>query len=115
MLYRVSADIVVMIHFLWILFLAFGAFLGIYKKYLKVIHISGLIFAFIIQIFDWYCPLTYLEVWLRHKHDPALSYDGSFIINYIEKLVYLQISQTTLFILTILLIGINVLVYVKKK
>ena len=115
MLYKICADIVVVIHLLWILFLLFGAFPGMYRKIFKIIHISGLIFAFIVQIFGWYCPLTYLEIWLRYKHDPALSYSGSFIINYVEKIVYLQVSRSSIFILTILLIGLNVLIYTRKK
>ena len=45
-----------------------------------VIHLSGLFFAILIQVFGWYCPLTHLEFWLRSKHDPALVYVGSFMV-----------------------------------
>jgi hypothetical protein len=46
----VLADIVVFVHFLWIVFLVFGAFLGIRHKIIKTIHILGLAFAIIMQI-----------------------------------------------------------------
>ncbi len=95
MVYKIIADIVVLIHFFWILFLFLGAIWGRKNKFLKVFHISGLFFAFLIQIFDWYCPLTHLEVWLRSKHSPALTYAGSFIIHYIEQIVYIEIAFTT--------------------
>jgi hypothetical protein len=114
MLYKILADIVVLIHFLWILFLLFGAFPGIRYRAIKILHISGLVFAFVIQVFGWYCPLTHLEVWLRAKHDPLLAYTGSFIIHYVEGLIYLGISAWLIFSLTLLIIGFNVWFYLRK-
>ena len=115
MIFKVLADIVIFIHFLWIVFLIFGALAGIRFHLAKIIHITGLAFASVIMIFGWYCPLTYLEVWLRHHHDPSLSYRGSFITHYIEKLVYLEISHSTLITLTIFLLVFNVWIYARKK
>lgn len=111
MIFRVLADIAVFIHFLWVIFLIFGAIAGVRYRLVKLIHIAGLAFAFVIQIFGWYCPLTHLEVWLRLRHDPSLAYKGSFIAHYIEKLVYLDISPSTLIILTIFLAAFNVWIY----
>jgi hypothetical protein len=114
MLYKILADMVVLIHFLWILFLLFGALLGVRYKAIKILHISGLLFAFVIQVLGWYCPLTDLEVWLRAKHDPSLAYTGSFIIHYVERVIYLEISPQLIFSLTLLLIGFNVWLYLRK-
>src|SRR4030065_2725075 len=107
MTYKIFADIVVFIHFLWILFLILGAFPGVRNKAIKIFHVSGLVFAFVIQIFGWYCPLTHLEVWLRAKHDPSLAYAGSFIIHYVEGLIYIEISARLIFSLSLLLIGLH--------
>ena len=115
MFYKVFADIVVLVHFLWILFLFFGAFWGIRNRAVRIFHISGLAFAFVIQIFDWYCPLTHLEFWLRSKHDPALAYTGSFIIYYVEKTVYLELSRPLILIFTLFLCGLNVWFYFVRK
>jgi len=115
MLYKILADSVVLIHFLWIIFLFSGAFWGVRNKIVKIFHISGLVFAFVIQIFDWYCPLTHLEVWLRSRHDSALSYTGSFIIHYVEKIVYIELSRNLIIVLTLVLCGLNVWLYLKKK
>lgn len=112
--YKILADMVVLVHLLWILFLIFGAFPGVRNKAIKIFHISGLVFAFVIQIFGWYCPLTHLEVWLRAKHDPSLSYAGSFIIYYVEGLIYIEISAWLIFSLTLLLIVFNVCFYLRK-
>lgn len=114
MIYKILADAVVLVHFLWIVFLFFGAFWGVKNKVAKIFHLSGLGFALIIQIFDWYCPLTYLEVWLRSKHSPSLLYAGSFIIHYVEKVVYIDISRFVVFVFTILLCGLNAWLYFRK-
>jgi len=115
MLYKIIADMVVSAHLLWILFLIFGAIWGRRNPTIRIIHISGLAFTIIIQVFDWYCPLTDIEVWLRSKQDKALSYTGSFIINYIEKIVYLEVSRELIFALSIVLCGINAWLYLGKR
>jgi hypothetical protein len=115
MLYKVFADIVVVIHLLWILFLLFGAFWGIKNRKAKIIHIAGLTFAVTIQVFDWYCPLTHLETWLRSQYEPTLSYTGSFIIHYIEKIVYIELPRSLIFVLSIVLCAINAWLYGRKK
>ena len=115
MAYMILADFTLLIHLLWILFLFFGAYFGARVRGLRILHLSGLAFALIIQVFGWYCPLTYLEVWLRSKHDPRLAYAGSFIIHYVEKIVYLELSRTLIVIGTVMLVGFNVWFYVRKK
>jgi len=114
MLYKILADIVVLVHFLWILFLVFGAFPGVTNKAIKIFHIAGLVFAFVIQIFGWYCPLTHLEVWLRAKHDPSLAYAGSFIIHYVERLIYIEIQAWLILFLTLFLIAFNLWFYMRR-
>lgn len=92
--YKIAADLVVVIHLAWILFLILGALVGRYVVWVKWLHIGGLAFSVLLQVFSWYCPLTYLEVWLRARHDPSLSYTGSFIAYYAERLVYLELSRS---------------------
>ncbi|MFN3479478.1 MAG: DUF2784 domain-containing protein [Thermodesulfovibrionales bacterium] len=114
MLFKILADIVVLIHFLWIVFLIFGAFVGVRIRLVKLLHIGGLIFAIFLQITGWYCPFTYLEVWLRSMHDPSTAYPGSFITHYIERLVYIELPQNLIFALTIILCLFNVWVYLRR-
>ena len=114
MFYRLAADFAVFIHFLWIVFLLVGAFIGRRYHAIKVIHISGLIFSIVMQIFGWYCPLTYLELWLRQKHDPSVTYSGSFIVHYIGEIVYLELSPLIIFVLTLILAMITGYIYSKR-
>jgi hypothetical protein len=112
--YKILADITVLSHFLWIVFLFLGGIWGRQSRLVKTFHLSGLAFALIIQIFDWYCPLTHLEAWLRAKHNPDLAYAGSFIIYYVERIIYLEISRYIVLIVTLLLVTLNVWIYRRK-
>jgi len=92
--------------------LFFGVLIGVRYKLFRIIHIAGLGLALIIQIFGWFCPLTYLEIWLRQKHDSSLSYTGSFIIHYIEKIVYIELSPTIILVFTLVLCTFTMYIYI---
>jgi hypothetical protein len=114
MIYKILADLTVALHFAWILFLLLGAVWGVRYRWVKYFHLFGLGFAFLIQALDWYCPLTHLEIYLRARHDPSLAYAGSFIIYYLEQVVYLQVPQYAIVVMTILLCALNLFLYIKK-
>ncbi len=110
-IYGTLADAVVFTHFLWIIFLFTGGIWG--RKYVsvKVFHIFGLALAFVVQVFGLYCPLTYLEVYLRQKANPYGVYAGSFLAHYAEKLIYINLPRGLVVFLTILLCGLNAFLY----
>jgi hypothetical protein len=108
------ADSVVIIHFLWILFLIFGGVWGKKNRLVRNIHIPGVVFACVVELCDWYCPLTHLEVWLRGRQYPGEGYSGSFIAHYLERLIYIDLPRWVIIVLTILLFGMNCLLYLRK-
>jgi uncharacterized membrane protein (UPF0136 family) len=114
-LYRIGADSVVVLHFLWVVFLIFGSLIGRYSRPVKITHISGLFFSVILQIFGWYCPLSHLEVWLRQKQDPFFSHGGSFLIHYLEKLIYRETPPWIIFFLTVILVIMSMYVYSRPR
>jgi hypothetical protein len=115
MIYRILADGVVVIHFLWIVFLVFGGLLGTRNRTVRIFHIPGLAFAFVIQVSGWYCPLTDLEVWLRSRQAEGASYHGSFIIHYIERLVYVEVPHWSIIVLTVMLCVFNGWLYLRRR
>lgn len=114
MFYRVVADITVAVHLLWILFLLFGAVLGVRYRSVRIVHFAGLGFALVLNVFGWYCPLTYLEVWARSRHDPTVGYAGSFIIHYAEELIYVSLPRWSLVVMTVVLAGANAWYYTTR-
>ena len=108
--YSYAADAVVVIHFLWILFLAGGFLIGRRARWVKWLHLSALGYSVLLQIFSWVCPLTYLEVWLRSRSGSGI-YSESFIVHYLEKVIYLEAPPSLIFALTFVVIGISAAVY----
>ncbi len=109
--YHILADIVVVVHLFWILFLILGALWGRKHRWVMLTHGAGLLFAVASQVVGWYCPLTILEAWLRARENAANDYTGSFIAHYAQKLVYLDVSPALILVLTLILVGINGWVY----
>jgi hypothetical protein len=111
MFYKVIADVIVVLHFIWIVFMLLGLFLTIYGFFNKnffdwwlfrTLHLLGIIFVGILTLFRMFCPLTILENLSRVRYDPGSTYPGSFIIHYIENLVYPDVNQTLLRVLTVI-------------
>jgi cytochrome c biogenesis protein CcdA len=111
MLFKLAADLVVLFHLLWILFILAGAVIGRLIAWVKWLHVGALVFSLLLQLFRWTCPLTYLEVWLRRQHDPSLGYTGDFLAHYAERLVYLQVSPFAVFLTTLLVVGFSAWAY----
>jgi len=92
MLYRIAADLVIFIHFLWIAFviLGFPVFLIFNLPKWRVIHLTALIGMIVMQLTRTICPLTYLEAYLKSKGASGQVYPGQFMIHTIEKLIYVE-------------------------
>ena len=107
MVYRLVIDLVIVLHFLWIIFILFGFLLAL--KYLKVsfVHIAGLAFTLILNLGGWYCPLTHLENYLHRLYAPQLLYEGSFVTINLQKLIYLELDEVYLRMGAIVWVGLN--------
>jgi len=120
MFYKIVADIIVVLHFLWIIFMLLGFFLTIYgffwRKFFdwwlfRTLHLSGILFVGILTLLRKFCPLTILENLSRIRYSPNSTYPGSFIVHYIEKLVYPDVNQTLLRICTVLVATFILAIY----
>ena len=92
MFYRIAADLVIVVHFLWIAFviLGFPVFLYLNFSRWRVFHLLALIAMVAMQLTRTICPLTYLEAYLKSKGEANRVYPGQFTIDTIEKLIYVE-------------------------
>jgi len=92
MIYQIAADIVIVIHFLWIAFviLGFPITLWFNSSRWRLIHLAAVIWMVLMQVSHSICPLTYLEAWLKSEGRGAEVYSGKFIIETIERLIYVD-------------------------
>jgi hypothetical protein len=109
------ADGVVLLHFLWILFLIFGALAGRSIRWVKVLHLGALIYSLALQGFGWTCPLTVLEVWLRAAQTTASDYRGGFIRHYVERIVYLDLPPRSILLGTLLVVTVSLWIYFRPE
>lgn len=111
MIYMVLADLTVLVHFLWVAFIILGAIWGRTSRAVRIVHLSGLGLAVILNVMQWYCPLTHLETWLRQRHSQQEPYPGSFIAHYLEKLIYVEIPMRAMIAPTLILLAITLWIY----
>ena len=87
MLYNSLADLIVVLHSLFVLFVMLGGFLVLWKFSVAWYHIPAVFWAASIEFFGWICPLTPLENMLREKGGAA-GYDTGFVEHYIVPILY---------------------------
>src|SRR5574341_667317 len=80
--YVLLADLVVLVHAGFILFAALGGLLVLWWRRMLWLHLPAALWAMLIELFGWVCPLTPLEVALR-RAGGAAGYGGSFVGHYL--------------------------------
>ena len=110
-MHELAAGIILIIHFLFILFVIFGALLFFVVKKIVFIHIPAIIWGAYIELTNSICPLTYLENWFLHKAN-LTTYSEGFIQNYLVPIVYpASLTKDLQLFLGIGLIVINIIIY----
>jgi hypothetical protein len=111
LLYNTLADLVLVIHVFFILFVLLGGFLVLWKSSLAWCHVPAVFWAACIEFFGWICPLTPLENILRQKGDIA-GYDTGFIEHYIIPILYPSaLTRQMQIYLGIIVLCINIGIY----
>jgi hypothetical protein len=87
MWYRAGADVVVVIHLLFICFVVGGAFLTWRWPRVVWVHIPVVVYGALVEFAGFTCPLTLLENNLRRRAGEA-GYSGGFIDHYLVKVIY---------------------------
>ena len=107
-----AANLTLIVHFVFILFVVFGALLFFITTKIIFIHIPAFIWGSYIELTHSMCPLTYLENWFLHKAN-LTTYSEGFIQNYIVPIVYpINLTKDLQIYLGIVLIVINIIIYV---
>ncbi len=113
MSYRLMADIVVVIHFAFTIFVLLGGILAIWWRKVVWLHIPAAVWGALIEFAGWICPLTPLENRLRLKGGEA-GYPGGFVEEYILPVIYpAGLTREIQIILGILVITVNLVIYWK--
>jgi len=110
-MYEIAANLILIVHFIFILFVIFGALLLFASTKIIFVHVPAIIWGSYIELTNSICPLTYLENWLLQKAN-LTTYSDSFIQNYLVPIVYpVNLTKDIQLYLGIALIVINIVIY----
>jgi Protein of Unknown function (DUF2784) len=87
MVYRLAADLVVIVHLAFIVFVAVGGLVAWRWPRLVWIHLPAAIYALLIVTVGFTCPLTPLEKSLRRRAGDE-AYAEGFVDHYLKDVVY---------------------------
>ena len=108
--YSALAISVLLLHALFVLWVVFGAVLTRSRPVLRCLHIASLIWGILTELLPWPCPLTLLENWLEGKAGVE-PYQGGFLLHYLDKLVYPDISPIILTVAGVVICALNLAFY----
>jgi len=86
-IYRGLADLILVIHLAFVLFVVLGGLLVVRWPWVAWLHVPAAVWGILIEYTGWICPLTPLENSLRVRGGEA-GYVGGFIQHYIQPLLY---------------------------
>jgi len=109
--YALLADLVLVLHAAFIVFVVLGGLLVLWRRHFAWLHIPAAGWGILIEIKGWICPLTFLENDLRQAVGGS-GYEGGFVDHYLAALVYPEaLTHETQIVLGLAALLVNVLIY----
>jgi hypothetical protein len=111
MIFRLTADFLLLVHFLFVIFTLLGGLLLVRYPNLWWMHLSALSWGILVQLANWICPLTYVENYFRLQAGEQ-GYTAGFLEHFILKILYPEnLTLELRYLLGISLILTNVAIY----
>ena len=111
MTYSWLADLVLLVHLLFIVFAVGGGALALRWRRMPWLHLPALAWGATVEFTGWICPLTPLENALRRAAGSA-TYSATFIERYLMPVIYPgELTRELQWALGVLLLVINGVVY----
>ena len=86
-MYAILADLVLVLHFGFVLFVVFGGLLVLKWRRAAWLHVPAAVWGVAIEFGGWICPLTPLENRLRERAGEE-PFTGDFIARYLLPVIY---------------------------
>jgi hypothetical protein len=111
MIAGLTADIIVLVHLGFIVFVALGGFFVAKWPKMAFLHLPCASWGVLIAFGGWICPLTPLEMHFRQIAGRA-GYDGGFIDHYVMPLIYpAGLTREMQIALGLIILSVNLWVY----
>lgn len=93
--YGILALAALTLHLLWIGWVLLGWLVTRNRPWLRGFHLASLVYAILIETLGFPCPLTFAEQFFRRRAG-LQSYEGSFLLHYLESLIYPDVPPALL-------------------
>jgi len=105
------ADLVVVFHFAFVLFVVFGGLLALRWPKVAYVHLPVAVYGGLIELVGWVCPLTPLEKRLRESAG-LQGYEGGFVEHYVLPVLYPSgLTRAIQLSLGLVVIALNLAIY----
>ncbi|WP_148252750.1 DUF2784 domain-containing protein [Aidingimonas lacisalsi] len=112
MLYRLAADLLLVIHLAFIVFVVLGGIAVSFRHKVAWAHLPAAIWGTVVELGGFYCPLTPWENRLRQLGGEA-GYAGGFIEHYLLPILYPPgLTPTIQMWLGVAVVAINLPIYI---
>ena len=111
MIYSWLANLIVLLHLGFVLFVVFGGLLVLRLPRVIWLHLPAAVWGAAVEFGGWLCPLTPLEILLRTRAGGE-GYRGAFIEHYLMPILYpAGLTRTTQLVLGLVVVAVNAAVY----
>ena len=111
MIYRVLADLVLVVHLGFVVFVVLGGWFVVRWPRLAWVHVPAAVWGVLIEYAGWICPLTPLENSFRMKGGGA-GYGGGFVEHYLLPTLYpAGLTRSTQLVLGSVVLLLNLAAY----
>ena len=109
--YRVAADLVLVVHFALVVFVALGGLMVLRWPRVAWVHLPAALYGAAIEFLGFICPLTPLENRLRQRGGEG-GYTGGFIDHYLTPALYPEgLTRTAQLVLGVSVLVLNAAIY----
>ncbi|NDP64954.1 DUF2784 domain-containing protein [Polaromonas sp.] len=109
--FRLAADAVLLLHLAFIGFALIGGLLALRWRWMLLVHLPAVAWAFYVELTGSLCPLTSVENSFRLSAGQS-GYAGGFVEHYLLPVIYpAGLTREIQFVLAATVLGINITVY----
>ena len=109
--YHYLASLILVIHFLFIVFVLLGGLLILKWPRMLWLHLPAIVWGFLVELNGWLCPLT---PWENHFRSLAgrQAYEGDFIGEYLVPLIYpAELTREMQYLFAFIVVFLNLAIY----
>lgn len=115
---RVAAEAVLLLHLLWCVWVLLGWTVARGRRVLRMLHITSLAYAIVIELLPWPCPLTVAETQLEARAgvEPA---HGPFLVHVLDAMVYPNLPERLVVgvavVVCVVILGVYLRRYLRRR